>query len=527
MGYDIQVKQPLDEAVEHDSTVQTGTMEDLKGDLDDNILRAQGHEAVLIRQFSWIAALGLGFSITNSWAGYLSCFGQNLHYGGPFSCIFGLILAFFAQGTVTTGLAELASAFPSSGGQYHFCYIIAPEKSRNFFGFVIGWMSVLAWWIVTCSGLSLIAVTISGIANFRYPSFVASQWQMYVIYLGACLITIVPVFAIPKKLSWATQFGLYCSILGCVAWLVVSSAMHQSTNSSALVQQNLGDSGWDGGFAFVLGIANSMYAYGGTDGVIHISEEIPRPGRKVPQLMVTTMLIGLLTSMPLFIVLNIFMTDVNAVRTSASPAIEILNQATCNRDVTTFLSVWLLIVFIASLPSQWIASGRIAWAFARDNGLPFSNFFSHIDTKLEFPVRTTIAALCFASLYGLLYLASTTAFNSIVTSAVLFLNVTYAVPQGLLLWQGRSKVLPSRYFDLGTFGLCCNIFAVVWTTFLVVIICFPPALPVAVGSMNYTSVVFVALGSMVLGLWVTLGKKKFQGPTIDWAALQTSNEMSK
>lgn len=71
MGYDIQVKQPLDEAVEHDSTVQTGTMEDLKGDLDDNILRAQGHEAVLIRQFSWIAALGLGFSITNSWAGYL------------------------------------------------------------------------------------------------------------------------------------------------------------------------------------------------------------------------------------------------------------------------------------------------------------------------------------------------------------------------------------------------------------------------------------------------------------------------
>lgn len=71
MGYDSQVKQPLGEAVEHGSTVQTGTMEDLKGDLDDNILRAQGHEAVLIRQFSWIAALGLGFSITNSWAGYL------------------------------------------------------------------------------------------------------------------------------------------------------------------------------------------------------------------------------------------------------------------------------------------------------------------------------------------------------------------------------------------------------------------------------------------------------------------------
>lgn len=38
---------------------------------DDAILRANGHEAVLERQFKWISALGLGFSITNSWIGYL------------------------------------------------------------------------------------------------------------------------------------------------------------------------------------------------------------------------------------------------------------------------------------------------------------------------------------------------------------------------------------------------------------------------------------------------------------------------
>ena len=40
-------------------------------EIDDEILRANGHEAVLERQFSWISALGLGFSITNSWVGYL------------------------------------------------------------------------------------------------------------------------------------------------------------------------------------------------------------------------------------------------------------------------------------------------------------------------------------------------------------------------------------------------------------------------------------------------------------------------
>lgn len=40
-------------------------------DMDDAILKANGHEAVLERQFSWISALALGFSITNSWIGYL------------------------------------------------------------------------------------------------------------------------------------------------------------------------------------------------------------------------------------------------------------------------------------------------------------------------------------------------------------------------------------------------------------------------------------------------------------------------
>lgn len=46
----------------------------LEGDsqeVDDAILHAQGHEAVLTRQFNWISALGLAFSVTNSWVGYL------------------------------------------------------------------------------------------------------------------------------------------------------------------------------------------------------------------------------------------------------------------------------------------------------------------------------------------------------------------------------------------------------------------------------------------------------------------------
>lgn len=40
-------------------------------EVDDAVLRANGHDAVLKRQFRWFSALGLAFSITNSWIGYL------------------------------------------------------------------------------------------------------------------------------------------------------------------------------------------------------------------------------------------------------------------------------------------------------------------------------------------------------------------------------------------------------------------------------------------------------------------------
>lgn len=43
----------------------------LGADIDDAVLRANGHASDLKRQFNWLSALGLGFSITNSWVGYL------------------------------------------------------------------------------------------------------------------------------------------------------------------------------------------------------------------------------------------------------------------------------------------------------------------------------------------------------------------------------------------------------------------------------------------------------------------------
>ncbi|GAQ33308.1 choline transporter [Aspergillus tubingensis] len=489
---------------------------------DNVILRANGHDHSMPRQFNWVSALGLGFSITNSWIGYLSCFGQNLIYGGAQACIFSLVVAFVVQLAVTTGLAELGSAFPSSGGQYHFCYILSSDNTKRYSAYMVGWLSVLAWWIVTCSGISLATLVLNGIVHFCVPEYTANQWQTYLTYVAVSVVTSLPVFLVPKRISWVMQIALYLTLSGYLIFFIVPLIMHGNVQpQSFILESGQGNSGWNGSTAWLLAISNSMYAFGGTDGVIHISEEMPRPGKRVPQVMIVTMIIGIVTSLSLFVMLMIFIDDMDAIREAPLPSLELVYQITRNRNVTLGLFILLLIIYMSCLPSQWVGSGRIAWAFARDNGTPFSAFFAQVSTSFDFPVRTTVAAVIFSCLYGLLYLASTTAFNSIITSAVLFLNITYTVPQAILLVRGRS-LLPQRYLKLNFTGYMCNAFSVLWIVLLAVLICMPPNLPVTTGSMNYICIILIAVFLLINLLWFAIGRKNFEGPYIDWNLLRPS-----
>ena len=490
-------------------------------DLKSNtILLAQGHKAAMQRSFSPFAALGLGFSITNSWVGYLSCFGQNLTYAGPNSVVFGLLVAAAIQWVITLGLSEISSCFPSSGGQYHFVFILAPKRSRRFAAFTIGWMNILGWSVALCSGVSVVVASVSGLIAYWDDSFQATQWQSYLIYLAVTFLSIFPVILGPRLIPQIVQISLAFSVTGLIIiFCIVVALRKQSQPLSSITTPGPGRSGWEIGPAWLLGITNSMYAFSGTDAVIHIAEEMMDPERRLPQAMNLTMTIGFLTTFPLLLAMMLSMADIDSVIHSTLPYGELFHQITGSRTITTLIMCWVIVVLFSALIGQWVTCGRLAWAFARDGGLPYSSFFSHVSERHKFPVRTTILALIFCSIYGLLYLISTTAFNSIITSAVLYLNITYAIPQGLIAVRGRKNVLPNHSFDLGNIGYACNFLSPVLVTVVGVLICFPPELPVTRANINYTPVVLVALSLVILGFWFTMGHK-FEGPKIDWDVLK-------
>lgn len=190
-----------------------------------------------------------------------------------------------------------------------------------------------------------------------------------------------------------------------------------------------------------------------------------------------------------------------------------------SKAITTFIVSWITLILFSALIGQWVTCGRLVWAFARDGSLLYLKYFAHINKWYGFPVHTMALTLVFCCCYSFIYLISMTAFNSIITFAVLFSNITYCIPQAIIVICGCDNVLPDHGFNLGIFRRLCNFASSLFAFFLGVIICFPPELPVTTQNASYTPAIFAGYYLTILGGWFVV-KEGFEGPKIDWKVLK-------
>lgn len=268
---------------------------------------------------------------------------------------------------------------------------------------------------------------------------------------------------------------------------------------------------------------------------------MPNPGKGVPRAMSLTILIGMLTAFMWTLAFMFSTSDLDAVSMSHLPILTVYYQALGSKAGAVIFAAWLLFI-CESLPFPrlivrtknlcindfyadygatigcFLAAGRQTWTFARDNGLPHSRIFAKIHPTLQVPVNATFTTLIFCVLYGLIYIGSTTAYNSFINLSILSLNITYTIPQAVVVIRGRDKVLPKRQFNLGpVLGPICNTFSVIWMLVFTVLFCFPVFLPVTLQNMNYLSVVVAAVCLFILILWWGGKRKTFEGPHVELA----------
>lgn len=454
----------------------------------------------LLNRYSPLSVIALAFTTTHSWVAFASGVAVPLSCGSGPGIIYGLIAGGVIMGIIGLGFAELASAYPSAGGQYHVVHEVFSPGTRRAGAFFTGWLTVIYIMAAMVSCNIFVASSVLDLVALWNTTFSGTTWQTYLVHVLLCVVAFCVTARFPGTIGRVGIGVFWMSLVGFVASMATLLAVQRDNTQSAetVFRTYENTSGWSDGWAMVIGITACLWAYSGLDGATHLAEEVPNPSRTVPVAILLTMGLGMVTVVAWNIVLMFVVTDVDAIIESTVPILEVYNQALHSRVATTIWTVFYMVMFYEIVLNLFIFAGRTIWSLARDGGMPFSTFLARLHWSS--PVRAMAVMLVLQVLVGILYIVSSTAYSSFINLTLFALNITFALPQAALLVRGR-QCLPERAFSLGKYGYAVNLVATLFVLLFSVTFCFPTATPVSPSSMNYLVVVVGIALIVPAALW--------------------------
>lgn len=95
---------------------------------DEATLTRLGLHEVAKRDIGLLTIMCTGWNISNAWAAVAGTLAIAIASGGTVVIIYGIIVILVLGGCSVASLAELASVYPTAGGQYHWTSILAPKR---------------------------------------------------------------------------------------------------------------------------------------------------------------------------------------------------------------------------------------------------------------------------------------------------------------------------------------------------------------------------------------------------------------
>ena len=280
---------------------------------DSNVLALLGKKQVLKRRFAFPSLFAFAVCELITWETVLALFAQAFENGGPSGALYGFIIAWSSTLSVYTVISELASLAPIAGGQYYWCYMLAPERYKTIFSYVIGWLTSLAW-IATVATETLFAGTIiQGIMILDDPNYASTPWQgtllTWAVILGCILINVV----IPAWLPRIEVLVLVFHIAGFIA--IVATLVRYPYYSETMViadsiceqwamtpeyrsatgvwATSLNEGGWPTqGLSYCVGFLGNVATFVGADASVHMAEEVSNAALNIPRAILGAMLIN-------------------------------------------------------------------------------------------------------------------------------------------------------------------------------------------------------------------------------------------
>ena len=473
-------------------------------DDDERQLRQFGYEQELARRMGSFSNFAISLSIICILAGGITSFHVGLCSAGGASIGLGWPLVCLLPLTVALTMAQVASAFPTAGGLYHWGSILG--------GRGLGW--VTAWF--NLAGL----ITVLGAVNAGTYDFAVAAFGLTPSEASAATMKTAVVVVMTLSQGLLNQYGIRWTarLTDLSGWLILIvtglltpallfwaphlewSRLWTFTNFSGLpegaaVFPKQTSLPW----LFALGFMLPAYTITGFDASAHTAEETLCAARNVPKGILLSVVVSGLFGYCLVSAILLAIPDLALGAAKGSDVVHWTLRSVLPAPLALgALAGIVLAQYLCGLAAL-TSTSRMTFAFARDGGLPGSGWLRRVNPRTKSP-----SAAVWTSAVGAAVFTVLVPYTTIAAVCVIFLYISYVLPVAAgCLAHGRSWTRMGPW-QLGRWYRPLAIVAVLGSVFIIVIGMQPP---------NQQAVRLVGGAVVLLVLvWFGVERKRFKGP---------------
>ncbi|KAJ4370130.1 hypothetical protein N0V86_008866 [Didymella sp. IMI 355093] len=428
---------------------------------------------------------------------------------------FGLV-SIFGYSMILMATWENTLTAPTSGGQYHWVSEFAPPQHQQFISYLVGWLCVLGWQTGVASLAFLSGGQIQGLIILNNPNYIPERWHGTLLIIAVATLSIIFNTLLARKLPLIEGTVLVLHVFGFFAVLVTMWVLAPRGPASVVFASFQDNAGWGTiGLSVLLGQLAPIFSLLGSDAATHMSEELQDASYTLPRAMIWT---GVVNSALGFIMLSwtddLFRDVESVIMTpTGQPHIQVLYNATQSVAGATVLSTVIVIMAIFGCVNMVATCSRQLFAFARDDGLPFSAFLARVRPGWDLPLNSTFVSFGITVALSLINIGSTVAFNTIAsmgTAAILSSYVISISCMFLKRWR-QEELLPSK-FSLGRSGIWINGMAVLWLLNAIVFAFFPTYPHPTPDLMNWNVLIYGVVVIVSLAYFYVKARNVYVGP---------------
>ncbi|MFL6110282.1 MAG: amino acid permease [Catenulispora sp.] len=473
---------------------------------DDDVLEALGIKPELSRKMGAFGNFAISFSVICILAGGMSLFGFGLGHGGPVVMLGSWVVIGALTLLVGMSLADVVSAYPTSGGPY----FMAEKLGGRRWGWFTGWLNLLGL-------LGAIAGIDYGAAAF-IGAFAQLQWDItptptstMVIFGGILLLHGLLNSAGVRLVTVLNSISVLWQILGVaviVGALTVAPAQHQSVSFVFTHFHN--DTGFSNPlYVAVIGALLAGYTFCGYDASCHLAEETTDAQRSAPKGIVRSIWVSWVAGFVLLAGMLFAIQDYAATQNTATgvpPAQIFLDVLGAGGAKALLLVVIVAMLFCGN--AEVAAASRMVYAFSRSRALPGWQSWLRVNSHTRTPTRAVWFAVTVPFVLALPALWSPAAYGAITAINAVGMIPAYGIPVFLALRKGHDYV--SGAWTLGRWRRPIGVIAVVYVLTITVVFCLPQSTPITTASFNYAGITLLVALLLAALTWMRRGKRDYQ-----------------